>query len=358
VSLVHQHTLIVGATGSGKSMRLNVVVGELVAARDVVCWGIDFKGGAELGPWRACLGRVATTLTDTDQLLQAAVAILDARLRELGRRGLRELAPSPATPALVVVIDEHAELVARCGRPALEAIDSIAKRGRAASVTLVLANQRATMDLLGSEILRANLRVRFCLGVEDPGEVSLSLGLDSKKGWPPELLDAPGKFYLRARTQGLNRPPARPRVSGYHHPGPPARRPPRPQLRPPGRGLRPGGRPPPRRPAPPGGDPPPPPAGGGHANPEPPSPGGWAVGEAADGDPEVARLLAVLANAGPSGLTVTRPGGRDRTEDLGHTSGLATSSRRAWSSAPARAATGWSNLPNGVGEPCRETTQR
>ena len=61
VSLAHQHTLIVGATGSGKSMLLNVVVGELVAAADVVCWGVDFKGGAELGPWRACLGRVATS---------------------------------------------------------------------------------------------------------------------------------------------------------------------------------------------------------------------------------------------------------------------------------------------------------
>jgi DNA segregation ATPase FtsK/SpoIIIE, S-DNA-T family len=188
VSLAHQHTLIVRATGSGKSMLLNVVVGELVAA-----------GGAELGPWRACLGRMATTPIDTRQLLMAAVAVLDARMGELGRLGRRELAPSPATPALVVVIDEHAELVARCGRPALEAIDSIAKRGRAASVTLILANQRATMDLLGSEILRANLRVRFCLGVEDPGEVSLALGLGGKKDWPPELLDAPGKFYLRAR---------------------------------------------------------------------------------------------------------------------------------------------------------------
>jgi FtsK/SpoIIIE family len=155
VSLAHQHTLLVGATGSGKSMLLNILVGELVAASDVVCWGVDFKGGAELGPWRACLGRVATTPTDTEQLLQAAVAVLDARMGELASRGRRELAPSPATPALVVVIDEHAELVARCGRPALEAIDSIAKRGRAASVTLVLANQRATMDLLGSEILRA-----------------------------------------------------------------------------------------------------------------------------------------------------------------------------------------------------------
>jgi S-DNA-T family DNA segregation ATPase FtsK/SpoIIIE len=305
VSLAHQHTLVVGATGSGKSMLLNVVVGELVAARDVVCWGVDFKGGAELGPWRACLGRVATTPADTTQLLQAAVAVLEARLAELAHRGLRDLAPSPASPALVVVVDEHAELVARCGRPALEAIDSIAKRGRAASVTLVLASQRATMEVLGSEILRANLRVRFCLGVEDPSEVALALGLGGKKGWPPELLDAPGKFYLRARSQGLNTPrPAR----GYlatttqvhqlaaHHAHTPARLDPA--------SAQAAARHPAAHPHP-GGDQPPPPTGDDRADPAPPRPGGWAAGEAGAGDPEVARLLAVLANAGPAGLTVT-----------------------------------------------------
>jgi hypothetical protein len=222
---------------------------------------------------------------------------------ELGRLGRRELAPSPATPALVVVIDEHAELVARCGRPALEAIDSIAKRGRAASVTLILANQRATMDLLGSDILRANLRVRFCLGVEDPGEVSLALGLDSKKGWPPELLDAPGKFYLRARSQGLNSPrPAR----GYlattaqvhhlaaHHAHSPARLDPV--------SAQAAARHPAAQPRP-GGDQPPPPAGGSYADPTP-GPGGWTPPEVDGADPEVARLLAVLANAAPAGLTV------------------------------------------------------
>jgi DNA segregation ATPase FtsK/SpoIIIE, S-DNA-T family len=305
VCLAHQHTLLVGATGSGKSMLLNVVVGELVAAGDVVCWGVDFKGGAELGPWRACLGRVATTPGDSEQLLGAAVAVLDARLGELASRGRRELTPSPATPALVVVIDEHAELVARCGRPALAAIDSIAKRGRAASVTLIVANQRATMDLLGSEILRANLRVRFCLGVEDPGEVSLALGLGGKKDWPPELLDAPGKFYLRARSQGLNSPrPARGyltttaqvhRLAAHHahtrvgldsvsaqaaarHPAAHPR---------------------------PGGDQPPPPAAGGHPDLAPAGPGGWTPPQVGGADPEVARLLAVLANAGPAGLTVT-----------------------------------------------------
>jgi DNA segregation ATPase FtsK/SpoIIIE, S-DNA-T family len=305
VSLAHQQTLIVGATGSGKSVLLNVVVGELVAAGDVVCWGVDFKGGAELGPWRACLGRVATTPADTEQLLKAAVAVLETRMGELGRRGVRELEPSPTKPALVVVVDEHAELVAQCGKPALDAIDSIAKRGRAASVTLVLASQRATMDVLGSEILRANLRVRFCLGVEDPGEVSLALGLGGKKGWPPELLDAPGKFYLRARSQGLNIPrPAR----GYlattaqvhqlaaHHAHTPGRLD--------AASAQAAARHPAIHPRP-GGDSPPPPAGGDHADPVALSPGGWAPPEAAASDPEVARLLAVLANAGPAGLTVT-----------------------------------------------------
>ena len=51
----------------------------------------------------------------------------------------------------------------------------------------------------------------------------------------------------------------------------------------------------------PGGNPQPPPAGPAHGDPEPSAPGHWAAGEAAAGDPEVARLL---ANAGPAGLTV------------------------------------------------------
>jgi hypothetical protein len=66
----------------------------------------------------------------------------------------------------------------------------------------------------------------------------------------------------------------------------------------------------------PGGDQPPSPSGGGHANPVPPGLGGWVAGEAGDSDPEVARLLAVLANAGLAGLTVTElvvASGRQKT---------------------------------------------
>jgi hypothetical protein len=138
---------------------------------------------------------------------------------------------------------------------------------------------------------------------------------------------------------------------------PPAGRPPHPQLRAPGPALRPGGRPPPRAAHPrPGGDPPPP-AGGGHAGPGPPGPGGWAAGEAGDSDPEVARLLAVLANAGPAGLTVPELVGAtgrqktwvyDRLADLQQTG----PGHRGARPVPARPAS-----RRVAGERCRESTR-
>jgi hypothetical protein len=143
------------------------------------------------------------------------------------------------------------------------------------------------------------------LGVEDPGEVSLALGLGGKKDWPPELLDAPGKFYLRARSQGLNSPrPARGylattaqvhRLAAHHAPTSARLDPVSAQAaaRHPAAHARPGGD-----------QPPPPTGGGGHPDPAPAGPGGWTPPQVGGADPEVARLLAVLANAGPAGLTV------------------------------------------------------
>jgi len=208
--LAGTHALLVGTTGSGKSMLLNVLVAELVAAADAVVWGIDFTRGAELGPWErcGCLGRVATTPEQAEQLLLASVAVLDARLEELARRGVRAWPTGPGAPELKVVIDEHAEVVRTCSPAALRAIDSIAERGRKVAVTLVVASLRASMDVLGSDTLRAMLKLRVCLGVEDPGELPLALGLGrgERPKWPSELLDAPGKFFLRAREQGLVAP--------------------------------------------------------------------------------------------------------------------------------------------------------
>ncbi len=202
VDLSHQHVFIVGATGSGKSVLLNVILSELAAAGDVVPWGIDFKGGAELGPWRDCLDRIATTPEEAEQLLQAAVAVLEAR----AARGEKHWPTSPQWPELKIVIDEHAELVRTCPK-AIALEESIANRGRSVGVSLVATSLRATHDTLGSDQLRQQLRVRICMGLEDPKDAELIFGSGAaRRGWDPELLDAPGKFFLRARSQGLVAP--------------------------------------------------------------------------------------------------------------------------------------------------------
>jgi S-DNA-T family DNA segregation ATPase FtsK/SpoIIIE len=202
VDLSHQHVFIVGATGSGKSVLLNIILSELAAAGDVVPWGIDFKGGAELGPWRDCLDRIATTPEEAEQLLQAAVAVLEAR----AARGEKHWPTSPQWPELKIVIDEHAELVRTCPK-AIALEESIANRGRSVGVSLVVTSLRATHDTLGSDQLRQQLRVRICMGLEDPKDAELIFGSGAaRRGWDPDLLDAPGKFFLRARSQGLVAP--------------------------------------------------------------------------------------------------------------------------------------------------------
>jgi hypothetical protein len=323
--LAGYHALLVGTTGSGKSMLLNVTAAELVAAADAVVWGIDFTGGAELGPWQraGCLGRVATTPEQAEQLLLAAVAVLEARLEELARRGIRTWPTGPGAPELKLIIDEHAEVVRTCSQAALQAIDSIAERGRKVAITLVVASLRASMDVLGSDTLRAMLKVRICLGVEDPGELPLALGLGrgERARWPAELLNAPGKFFIRAREQGLVAPRVHrgfafddahvtqtaARLGGQptslselsdraaaRHPAPAQPTPP------------------PSPPAPSGGSSSGAPPAGGAWAPNPPgwppsradwAQAGWAAG-GRSGDPDVERLLDVLAKAGSAGLTV------------------------------------------------------
>ena len=123
-----------GTTGSGKSGRLNVLMGILVACPDVVIWAIDLKKGMELGPWESCIDRLATTPEQAIALLRDAVAVLEARAELLAAAGKREWEISPGMPALVLIIDEYAEL-ADDAPDAMSDTDSIARLGRAVAVS-------------------------------------------------------------------------------------------------------------------------------------------------------------------------------------------------------------------------------
>ena len=83
------HGIFGGTTGSGKSGGLNVLMGNLVACRDVVIWAIDLKKGMELGPWQSCIDRLATTPEQAIALLRDAVAVLEARAALLAAAGKR-----------------------------------------------------------------------------------------------------------------------------------------------------------------------------------------------------------------------------------------------------------------------------
>ncbi|MEV6302425.1 FtsK/SpoIIIE domain-containing protein, partial [Actinoplanes sp. NPDC051861] len=204
IPLLRRHALIGGTTDSGKSGVLNVVLGNLVACEDVVLWGIDLKGGMELRPWAPCLARLATTPDEATQLLADAVSVLDARAHASSHDNTRVWEPSPKAPALVIVIDEYAELADTAPAAVIHA-ESIARRGRAVAVDLLAATQRPTQKAMGGGALRSQMSVRVCLRVRERRDVDLILDKGMlTAGWHAHSLDAPGKFYVLA--DGHNQP--------------------------------------------------------------------------------------------------------------------------------------------------------
>jgi hypothetical protein len=196
VLILRRHVIVGGATGSGKSGGLNELLASLAACRDVVIWAIDLKRGMEFQPHAPCIDRLATTPAEAAALLADAVAILYARAQHLADHGRREWEPSERMPALVIIIDEYAEL-AEQAPAALKHTDTIARLGRAPAVTLVAATQRPTQKVMGQGAVRSQMNIRIAFRVQEQRDVDLILGQGMlKAGWHAHKLNAPGKFLI------------------------------------------------------------------------------------------------------------------------------------------------------------------
>ena len=164
----------------------------------MVIWAIDLKKGMELAPWAPCIDRLATTPEEARALLADAVAILEARAALLAEQGQRVWEPTPDMPALVIIIDEYAEL-ADDAPDAVKHADSIARRGRAVAVNLIAATQRPTQKAMGQGAVRSQMDVRICFRVRERKDVDLILGQGMlTAGWNAHTLNAPGKFLISA----------------------------------------------------------------------------------------------------------------------------------------------------------------
>jgi hypothetical protein len=205
VLFLRRHVLFGGSTGSGKSGGLNVLMGNLTACADVIIWAIDLKRGMELGPWTECIDQLATTPEQAAALLRDAVAILEGRAEYLASAGRRVWEPTPEMPALVIIIDEYAELAEEAPE-AMHYTDTIARLGRALAVTLVAATQRPTQKVMGQGAVRSQMDLRICFRVREQRDVDLVLGQGMlKTGWNAHQLNAPGKFLISAPEHDIPR---------------------------------------------------------------------------------------------------------------------------------------------------------
>jgi S-DNA-T family DNA segregation ATPase FtsK/SpoIIIE len=201
VLLLRRNVLIGGIAGSGKSGVLNVIIAILAACHDVRLWGVDLKGGMELGPWEACFERIATTPEEADQLFRDAVGELNNRAALMAAEGKRLWEPTPRNPALVIITDEHAELP----EEAHDSADSTARRGRAVAVNLIAATQRPTQAAMGKHTaVRSQMDIRICLRVREPRDAGLILGQgwSIASGWQAHKLTRPGEFLISDPEHG------------------------------------------------------------------------------------------------------------------------------------------------------------
>jgi S-DNA-T family DNA segregation ATPase FtsK/SpoIIIE len=192
-NILRRNVLIGGMTGAGKSGIENNIQAKFAQCPDVEPWGIDMKAGMELQPWADTIYRLATTPAQAIALLAEGIAELDRRAAILTALGLRTWEPTPDDPAIVILIDEYAELPP----DARDHADSIARRGRAPAVNLIIATQRPTQAAMGGNAVRSQMDVRICLRVRERRDTDLILGAGSlAAGWDAHALTLPGTFYL------------------------------------------------------------------------------------------------------------------------------------------------------------------
>lgn len=164
------HTLVAGASGSGKaSLVWGLLLGlvEPIHRGLVEVWGIDRKGGMELALGRQLLTRFASDAEHSVVLLEDAVEAMQRRARELAGKTRQHVA-SDESPTVVVLIDELAALTAYetdrdLLRRANAAIATLASQGRAVGFVVFACLQdprKETLPARGLFTQTVGLRLR------------------------------------------------------------------------------------------------------------------------------------------------------------------------------------------------------
>lgn len=176
------HYLVAGATGSGKSVCLNVMIVSLIMRYSPEELRLILIDPKRVG--FRCYEHLPHLMIDeivTEP--QKAIAVLQWAYNEMERRydvfaactenvvsdieGYNKMVASdtvPKMPRIVIIVDELADLMETCKKDMEARIRALAQKARAAGVHLVLATQRPSVDIVTGTI-KANLPARIALKV-------------------------------------------------------------------------------------------------------------------------------------------------------------------------------------------------
>jgi len=227
------HLLVAGTTGSGKSVGVNSMLISLLykaSPKEVRLMLVDPKM-LELSVYEGIPHLLTPVITDMKEAangLRWCVAEMERRYRLMAAMGVRNLAgfnrkitdaqergeeipdplwrPDPmllleeveqqapmleTLPAIVVVIDEFADMMMIVGKKVEELIARIAQKARAAGIHLILATQRPSVDVI-TGLIKANIPTR--IGFQVSSKIDSRTILD--QGGAEQLLGHGDMLYL------------------------------------------------------------------------------------------------------------------------------------------------------------------
>lgn len=165
----NRHTLVVGMSGSGKSVYGKIKMLQVAARRDtfVICADLS-KASQTLGPIRQAIGWAATTRAEVTAMLAALERAVTARANYLGERGLPGWTRDCGLTLLHVQLEEAADLVE------IDHLVRILRTARSTGIHVEMSLQRATWSNIDTDT-RAQLGDAICFGVRDESDARFAL---------------------------------------------------------------------------------------------------------------------------------------------------------------------------------------
>jgi S-DNA-T family DNA segregation ATPase FtsK/SpoIIIE len=203
------HLLIAGATGSGKSVMINVIITSILmtAKPDQVRMMLIDPKKVELSVYNGVphlLTPVVTEAKLAPSALNKVLKEMEHRYERFASAGVRNMgeynkkvaqSDDPAMtkmPYIVVIVDELSDLMMVAGNEVETAIVRLAQMARAAGIHIIIATQRPSVDVI-TGLIKANIPSRIAFAV--------SSGVDSRT-----ILDANGAEKLLGRGDMLYKP--------------------------------------------------------------------------------------------------------------------------------------------------------